>query len=480
MKVDLEETEARLLRRLFLNHKQVRALVVGDFMLDEYIRGTVNRISPEAPVQVIDIKSKDKYLGGAGNVVNNLVSMGAELFACGVVGEDSDGKWLVDVMESKGVKVDGLFFAPERKTTTKQRVIAGYQQMLRLDSEEKTLIDSAWEDKIINYLTRTIEQYDVVILSDYKKGVLTPRVLKFAISISRENKKPVIIDPKGDDYTNYRGATLITPNKKEASLAANIDICDMDSLFHAGEFFLEELDIEAVLITRSEEGMSLFRYDDRDKKSVVRAFHASTKAREVFDITGAGDTVLSALGICLASEIPLKEAVEIANIAAGISVGKIGTAAVTVEEIFSEIESYEMTGLRKIKDYDDFLDISNQLKKIGKRIVLTFGCFDLLELKHIRFFEQSKRMGDYFMVGVYSDAVVNDHFGNDRPYIQESERTQIVAAMGSIDYVTIIDKSCDPAFLVEKMLPDILTESSDSLKIDKNSVVNSEVKIIRL
>jgi len=477
MQIDLQETEARSLRKLFSKHKQVFALVIGDFILDEYIRGAANRISPEAPVQVIEIQSKDKYLGGAGNVVNNMVAMGAELSACGIAGQDSDGAWLIETMRKKGVDVSGMFCIPERTTTTKQRIIAGTQQMMRLDSEVTTAIPAEWEDEIINYTAKTIHRYSVIIISDYKKGVLTPRVLKSVISIAKKSGKPVIIDPKGTDYSNYAGATLITPNKKEASLASGIEINDHDSLCRAGKMLLEHLKLSAVLITRSEEGMSLFQL----KGSRISVFNAPTKAREVYDITGAGDSVISTLGLCVASDIPLKEAVEIANIAGGISVGKLGTAVVTVKEIFQEIESCEMAGFRKIKEISEVLEISHQAKKLDKRVVLTLGCFDLLKLEQIRFLEQSKRMGDYLIVGMYSDKTVKKHFGEERPYIQESERAQIIAAMGSVDYLTILDDE-DPLLLAKEILPHTLTESSDS--IHSNGAVETleknGVKVVKL
>jgi len=477
MQIDLQETEARLLRRLFSRHKQVFALVLGDFILDEYIRGAANRISPEAPVQVIEIQSKDKYLGGAGNVVNNMTAMGAKLAACGIVGQDSDGTWLIETMQKKGVDVAGMFCITARTTTVKQRIIAGTQQMMRLDREVKTAIPAEWEERITDYIAKTIHRYSVIIISDYKKGVLTPKVLKSVISIAKENGKPVIIDPKGTDYSNYAGATLITPNKKEASLASGIEISDHESLFRAGKLLLEQLNLSAVLITRSEEGMSLFQ--PRGGKTSI--FNAPTKAREVYDITGAGDSVIGALGLCIASDIPLKEAVEIANIAGGISVGKLGTAVVTVKEIFQEIESCEMSGFRKVKEMREVLEISHQAKKLGKRVVLTLGCFDSLKLNQIRFLEQSKRMGDYLIVGIYSDSIVKKHFGEERPYIKETERAQIIAAMGSVDYLALLDDE-DPLLLAQKMLPHTLTESSDSIHLGKavEELEMDGVKVVKL
>ncbi len=477
MEVSLAETEARLLRKLFSSHARSRLLVLGDFMVDEYIRGAVNKISPEAPVQVIEVCNKDRHLGGAGNVVNNLLSMGASVSACGVIGEDSDGRWLIDELLEKGAAVDGLFLSSQRPTSLKQRVIAGNQQMLRLDFEVKYHIDKKFEDRIIGYISDNIALYDLIIISDYKKGVLSPRVLRETIALSRKHKKPVIIDPKGTDYSNYRGATLITPNKKEASLATGIDIVDQESLLEAGHTLLRELQLTALLITRGEEGMSLFQPGMGGDS--VGLFHAPTKAREVFDITGAGDTVLSTLGLCLASDIPLKESVELANVAGGISVGKLGTATVTVKEVIHELEGYEITGYRKLKDPGEALDIVKQHKKLGKRVVLTMGCFEMLRLDQIRFLSQARRLGDCLIVGVYSDKLLAKHFGDEHPYIHESERTQIIAAIDSVDYLILLDND-EPNSLIRVLEPNIVAESNDSIRLDKEEIEELESSFVKV
>ena len=307
-----------------------RLIVLGDLMLDEFIWGEVRRISPEAPVPVVEVKRESWHLGGAGNVVANLLALGAQAAPIGLIGDDAAGLRLRDELAARAASVAGLVTDAARPTTRKTRIVAHSQQMLRADREDRAPINAALEEKVIEVFAQALPTADAVIISDYDKGLLTPRVLAATIAATQAQGKLVCLDPKIKNFAHYRGVNVITPNQLEAERAANIEIVDEPSLRAAAEGIRAQLDCRNVLITRGEYGMSLF--DEHDTLS-----HIATVAREVYDVTGAGDTVIATLALALAGGATLHEAAIIANHAAGVVVGKVGTATLTINELFESL-----------------------------------------------------------------------------------------------------------------------------------------------
>jgi len=306
--------------------KECKILVVGDLMIDRYLWGTVDRISPEAPVQIVLVKDESVTLGGAGNVVNNLICLGARVWVAGVTGNDDNGELLFQKFNELGVDSQGLVREEKRQTTVKTRVIAANQHVVRIDRESREKIKPLTENCIKNFLKEKIPDVDLVIVSDYGKGLVTESLMAEIVQIVKKYDKRVIVDPKGLDFSKYSGASLITPNKKEASHVSGIEILDDLTLSSAGLHILEKTAMESLLITCGKDGMVLF---EREKKP----YKISAMARQVFDVSGAGDTVIAVLGLAIALGISLKSSAAIANTAAGLVVGKVGTATISQKEL---------------------------------------------------------------------------------------------------------------------------------------------------
>ena len=438
---------------LFTRAGEIRALVIGDLMLDEYLWGRADRISPEAPVQVVDVLREDLRLGGAGNVVNNLVALGCKVSVCSVIGADDNGTLLTQVFTGMGVDVDGLFEDPDRRTGKKTRVMAAHQQIVRIDRESKEALHPSFEKLVIGYLQDSARNFNVLVVSDYLKGVLTTRVLESITALGKDAGIPVVVDPKGNDYSKYRGATILTPNRKEAEQASGIAVTDEATLNQAASRLLEELDLSALLITRSEAGMSLFRSD-------LEPLHIPTVAREVYDVTGAGDTVLAVLSLGLASGFSLDDSAKLANSAAGIVVGKLGTSTLKPAEILAEIGREHRDSDNKIKNLDVLAEIIAAEKSRGKKIVFTNGCFDLLHVGHVKYLQKARSFGDILVLGLNSDASIKRLKGDKRPLIAEEERAHILAALDCIDYVVVFDEDT-PLKLIEALQPSILVKGGD-------------------
>jgi len=448
MPMDRKDAES-----IFTRARSVRVLVVGDLMLDEYLWGKAERISPEAPVQVVDVRREDMRLGGAGNVVNNLAAFGAGVSICSVIGGDENGTLLRHAFTGKGVDVAGVFEDPMRMTSKKTRVLAANQQIVRIDRETREDIAPEFEDKILAYVSNQQNIWDIILISDYGKGLLTPRVLAGIIGSAKERGIPVIVDPKGNDYGKYRGATIITPNRKEAEVASRVAIADAGSLRRAADFLLAQGEYDALLITRSSEGMSLFLRGGED-------VHIPTVAREVYDVTGAGDTVVASLGIGLACGLSFELAARLANIAAGIAVGKVGTSTVAPEEIIGSIGHEHQDSDIKIKNLDVLASCIEEEKRKGKRIAFTNGCFDLLHVGHVKYLQKARTYGDLLILGLNSDASIRRLKGEKRPLIGQNERAHILAALDCIDYVVIFDEDT-PIRLLETLHPHVLVKGGD-------------------
>ncbi|WP_432820900.1 bifunctional D-glycero-beta-D-manno-heptose-7-phosphate kinase/D-glycero-beta-D-manno-heptose 1-phosphate adenylyltransferase HldE [Trichloromonas sp.] len=444
-RIEIEEFLGRL--------KNVRALVIGDLMLDEYLWGKTERISPEAPVQVVDIGREDLRLGGAGNVVNNLIALGCHVQVVSVLGDDTDGRCLRAMLEAKGIAIDGVFMASGRVTSRKTRVLASNQQMLRIDRESRESIDSALTEQLLAHIRSVADRFQVILVSDYLKGVLTEPLLQSVIAIGREKGVPVVVDPKGDDYGKYRGATLLTPNRKETQKASGVAIVDEPSLLQAGRSLRQNVDLDALVLTRSEEGMSLFLRDGRE-------LHMPTEAREVFDVSGAGDTVLSVIGVGLAAGLSLEQAAVVSNLAAGVVVGKVGTSTVSPQEILQAAgDAHPDTDL-KIKGCQVLKNILDRERERGRSIVFTNGCFDLLHVGHVKYLQAARRLGDLLVLGLNSDDSIRRLKGPNRPLIGENERAHILAALDCIDHVVVFDEDT-PLELISALRPDILVKGGD-------------------
>ena len=445
--------DRKTIESLFSHIGSIRCLVVGDLMLDEYLWGKAERISPEAPVQVVDVVREELRLGGAGNVVNNLVALGAQVAVCSVVGEDANGRALLEDFTRRGVAVDAIFRDPARRTSRKTRVVASHQQIVRIDRESRDPLSVEIEERVCSWITGHAASFNAILLSDYLKGVLTRRVIEAVVAAARPTAIPVLVDPKGIDFARYQGATILTPNRKEAEAAAGIPILDTQSLGQAAGLIMAQAGLENLLVTRSEEGMSLF---SRSGETV----HIPTVAREVFDVSGAGDTVLASLAIGVAAGLGMAEAARLANIAAGIAVGKLGTSTVSPDEIINAVALTHSDSDSKIKHLDVLTAIITAEKARGKQVVFTNGCFDLLHAGHVKYLQKARSLGDLLVLGLNSDASVRRLKGEKRPLIGEEERAHILAALDCIDYVVIFDEDT-PLELITALKPHILAKGGD-------------------
>lgn len=426
--------------------------IIGDLMLDHYLWGNCDRISPEAPVQVVDITKETVVLGGAGNVVNNLIALGANVTIISVIGNDKSGHELSTILQSLPIKAY-LTIENGRKTSHKTRIIASHQQVIRYDNESRDLILEESEKKILSIFKEVLFDSDIVLLSDYGKGVLTSKLTQELINTSNSAGKRVLIDPKGSDYSKYTNAYLLTPNKKEASLATGITINSLESLEVAIFQLKKQFNLNVSIITLSEEGIAFC-----DDKLLIK----KAVARDVFDVTGAGDTVLAALGFKLAQNDSLDNSIEFANLAAGVVVAKIGSATATLDEITEYASSLlqKHTLGSRIKTRTEIISIAKNLRKQHKKIVFTNGCFDILHLGHLTYLKEAKNLGDILIIGLNSDASVKRLKGKSRPINSEHDRSMILSALEFVDYVVIFDEDT-PYELLKSIGADILVKGGD-------------------
>lgn len=443
--------------------KAVNVLVVGDIMLDNYLWGKCNRISPEAPIQIVDIERESSVLGGAGNVISNLVSLGAKICALGVLGRDTAAEEVIKILKNLNVDFSGIQYEDTRPTTQKSRIVASNQQVLRFDYEHKNHLDQVSEDHIISFVEKHIHSFDIIIFSDYGKGVLSETICQKIIGLANKNGKKVLVDPKGTDYAKYKGAFSITPNRKEAAEATSLQLNNDENLQKSMNRLKTDLNLDYAIVTLSEEGIAL--YDDKLQKF-------KTKAQAVTDVTGAGDTVIASLAFCLANGFSMEEAIEFANAAAAVVVAKIGSATATVQEVFEYFN--KNAGLNfdiKIVGTQQLDQIITQLKKLGKKIVFTNGCFDVLHFGHVKYLDQAKQLGDVLVVGVNSDRTVKMLKGNDRPINHEKDRLAVIAALASVDFVCLFDEET-PIELIKLVKPDVLTKGKD---YEGKEVIGSDI-----
>lgn len=425
---------------------KTRILVVGDIMLDRYWHGATDRVSPEAPVPVIKISRQDDRPGGAANVALNTSALGAQTYLLGLVGQDEAASVLSNRLQAAGIACD-FTVADEEPTIVKLRAISRNQQLLRMDFEDK--FDSKYASAIDATVAKHIENADVLIISDYDKGTLSD--CQSIIAQAKAHNKLVLVDPKGNDYRRYHGATLLTPNMAE--FEAVVGKCHTEEeIINKGTELIAQLDLQYLLITRSEHGMTLLLKEGGE-------VHFPARSHEVFDVTGAGDTVISTLAAALGAGEAVDKAVAIANMAAGIAIGKVGTYAISGPEIRKEIVSTQRSA-RGVVSEEQLMIAVEDAKLAGERIVFTNGCFDILHAGHVGYLEQAKQLGDRLVVAINSDDSVKKLKGEGRPINSEDRRMIVLSSLEAVDWVVCFDAPT-PEHIIEGVRPDILVKGGD-------------------
>ncbi|MDG6473209.1 bifunctional D-glycero-beta-D-manno-heptose-7-phosphate kinase/D-glycero-beta-D-manno-heptose 1-phosphate adenylyltransferase HldE [Glaesserella parasuis] len=423
-----------------------KVLVLGDVMLDRYWFGSTNRISPEAPVPVVKVQENEDRAGGAANVAMNIASLNVPVTLHGLVGNDDAGRALDKLLSEHRIQ-NQCIAVDSHPTITKLRILSRHQQLLRLDFEEG--FHNLDCQALLAKLAAEITAYGALILSDYGKGTLD--TVQQMIQIARQANVPVLIDPKGTDFERYRGATLLTPNMSEFEAVAG-HCRDEDEIVTKGLKMIADFDLSALLITRSEKGMTLLRPNQEP-------FHLPTQAKEVYDVTGAGDTVISVLATAIADGRPLEEACYLANAAAGIVVGKLGTSTVSPSELEQAIHQRAETGFGVVSE-DELKAIVKQSKTRGEKIVMTNGCFDILHPGHISYLENARKLGDRLIVAVNTDESVKRLKGESRPINDLDARMAVLAGLASVDWVVPFGEDT-PQRLIGEILPDLLVKGGD-------------------
>lgn len=436
---------------------RAKILVVGDLMLDRYWHGPTSRISPEAPVPVVKIEESEERAGGAGNVAYNIAALNGTPSLVGLTGQDESAKILKNRLSHQGVNCHFVELAG-CTTITKLRVLSRHQQLIRLDFEDGFLFDNGEHSDSGEHLLQAyqsqLDAHDVIVFSDYQKGTL--RDLPRLISLAKEQGKTVIIDPKGNDFSIYRGASLLTPNLSE--FEAIVGHCENDEqLIEKAEQLCQTLQLDALLITRSEKGMTLIQADKQ-------AVHLPTRARDVYDVTGAGDTVIATLAVSIAVGMNMVDATKLANLAASVVVGKVGTATVTVHEL--------RTAMRQLSDIeqgiiteDRLIALVSDAKNHGEKVIMTNGCFDILHAGHVTYLEQAKSLGDRLIVAVNDDDSVKRIKGPERPVNTMNRRMQVLAGLSCVDWVVPFYEDT-PTRLICDVSPSVLVKGGDNKVAD--------------
>lgn len=433
----------------------VNILVVGDVMLDHYLWGQVAKISPEAPVPVVRVKEKNSVLGGAANVAANLAGLGCEVALLGAKGDDEAGRILSEQLRCIGIK-DALIQENKRPTTTKTRVLAQGQQLVRLDEEEVGAISDQATGELLGRYLQLLAGKNAVILSDYGKGVLTGEICRQMIADCRKRNIPVLVDPKGRDWERYLGATCITPNEAELKSVADELIGGDNDLLQEARKIRGKYQLDYLLVTRGAKGMVLI--DSQSGAKIIAA-----KPQEVFDVSGAGDTVIAVLAAGVAAGMEWSRAAGTANAAAGVVVGKIGTHAIRSDELQVAMRLDGVGSFHKIYDLADARLQVDSWRAIGQRVVFTNGCFDLLHAGHIKLLHSAAKQGDRLVVGLNSDASVGRLKGKDRPILNQQDRAAILAALEYVDMVVIFHEDT-PLNLIESLRPNVLVKGADYSK----------------
>lgn len=434
--------------------KKATILCVGDLMLDLFVYGDVSRISPEAPIPILKVGHEVRTLGGVGNVVNNLLALGAKPILVSAIGQDVNGDRVLKILKEKGISADSIATDASIQTIEKRRFSTKGQQLLRVDYETIAFFQDALYKKMLSNAEKLLEKADVLIISDYGKGVFHPeKLLKPLIEKAKKRKIPIVTDPKGTDYTIYRGTTVITPNRKELSEATTMATQTDKEVISAANQLIDDCGIENVLATRSEDGMTLV-------KNIKEAHHYKTQAREVFDVSGAGDTVVATVAATIATGANLQDAAYLSNLAGAIVVGKLNTATVSAQEL------KQLCTSKALDDEDKLMTASMVMEKIkiwhqkNLKVGFTNGCFDLLHQGHMRILRQSKAACDKLVVAINSDASVKRLKGPSRPINDEKTRATIIACLQFVDAVVIFEEDT-PLEIITRLQPDVLIKGAD-------------------
>jgi D-beta-D-heptose 7-phosphate kinase / D-beta-D-heptose 1-phosphate adenosyltransferase len=432
--------------------KNIHALIIGDVMLDRYLIGNVGRISPEAPVPIVLLNAQNERAGGAANVAANLALLGIKTHVIGCIGDDFEGEQLIKIISSLDIDTSSMVRSNERPTIAKTRILGGHQQMLRLDQESQLPFSQDENNEILKAVELNLAlNPNVVVLSDYAKGLLSESVCQQIIIHCKQKNIPVLVDPKGHDYSKYTGATALTPNKKETAEACNTNINDHE-LISKSISLKNKLNLEFLAVTRGEEGITLI---DKETHQI------NAMAQKVFDVSGAGDTVIATLAAGLVYGLSALESLQLANLAAGVVVGKVGTVPITREELINAIaRQQETTQAHKICNLPQLLEKVNLWKKTPFKIVFTNGCFDLLHAGHVTYLEAAKKRGDKLILGLNTDRSVSAIKGPERPVVNEDDRARVLAALESVDAVILFDEDT-PINLINQIKPDVIAKGSD-------------------
>ena len=448
--------------------EQANVMVIGDIILDKYVFGTADRLSPESPVPVLNVNRETYRLGGAANVVSNLAGLGVKSYLAGLVGADEDADIVRKMLSSLIVNEKGLITDQNRPTIKKTRFLANHMQLLRTDQEVTTPIAIQHAEKILEHVHAHITEVDVIILSDYGKGVFNKNFAADIIKLARKNNVAVIVDPKGKDYRRYSGSTIITPNLKELSDGLDVSPPRTDKeVIAAAETLAADIDVDAVLVTRSQDGMSLVP-KQKNSYGLNHSYHFKAKVVDVYDVSGAGDTVIATLGACMACSVILPEAIQIANTAAGLVVQKVGTAAVQARELKSALNSDGGPLRQRIYAPDNWpgaLQVVEQWKSQGLTVGFTNGCFDILHAGHVAYLNETRHKCDRLVLGLNVDESVKRLKGEDRPVNTQGNRAAVLAALKAVDLVVLFAQSPeeeDKAIKIIQLLkPDMYFKGGD-------------------
>ncbi|MCH7859336.1 MAG: D-glycero-beta-D-manno-heptose-7-phosphate kinase [Candidatus Marinimicrobia bacterium] len=442
-------------------------LVVGDCMLDRYIWGTVGRISPEAPIPIVSQSRETTTGGGAANVALNLSQLGLKVRLAGFIGNDAAGSELQAILANHNIGTDGLLALDDRPTITKTRIMGGRQQMLRIDREDLTPVASQEIHRLIASVEQLLgENPAVMVLSDYAKGALPPALCQAVILAGRAKNIPVIIDPKGDDFSKYRGATALSPNRLELATGASAAPDDLDPLLLAGQALVAQLSLEFMVVTLGDQGIALVEPDRIQRIPAV--------AQDVFDVSGAGDTVIATLAAGLAAGLTRSDSIALANLAGGIVVGQVGTAPIRSSDLANALaDQNSRSGSGKIIEIKSLAEQVAQWKRRGEKVVFTNGCFDLLHPGHVAYLGAARALGSHLIVGLNTDRSVRALKGPGRPVMEAADRAQVLAGLAAVDRVILFDEDT-PLELIMALRPDILAKGGD---YSKNDIVGaSEVE----
>ena len=456
---DLNSPDADLADAV-LHMGQPRVLVLGDAMLDRYIWGDAARISQEAPVILLRADRREERLGGASSVTTMLRALGAKVLLAGVVGKDADGERIRRIVQDDGIDDEALLIDPDRPSTVKERYIGRAQhrhpqQMIRVDYEVRSALSDEMTKRLSQILARQIRHADIVLISDYDKGVCTPELLAMVIREAKAAGVRVIADPiRGNDYRKYHGCSAMTPNRLEAGLATRRTISTLGEAMAAATELRDTLGLEAGIVTLDRDGMAMSHGDGRD-------MHFPTRPRQVYDITGAGDMVLAVLGMGLAAGLDYPTSIRLANIAGGLEVEKIGVATVTREEILRDIlHGGSLRTHTKVVSHDDLVKELERRRAVGHRVAFTNGCFDVLHAGHVQYLCEARAQADMLVVGLNSDASVRSLKGPTRPVNECEERALVLAGLEAVDFLAVFEEQT-PWELIRLVRPDVLVKGAD-------------------